>query len=129
MVAFNSDWCPACLKMEDRWNYFGDWCKDHDIGVGKVDIALSPVLTGRAFILTWPTIFHIKDGVWRDYGRGTRKTRDLQYFIEQKQWKRFEPYFWFDPGKDIYIPSTINTDYASTIDCRCLAHFAPKRAS
>ena len=102
MVSFNSDWCPACLKMENRWNYFGDWCKDHDIGVGKVDIAASPVLTGRAFILTWPTIFHIKDGVWRNYGRGPRKTRDLQYFIEKKQWKRFEPYFWFDPGKDIY---------------------------
>ena len=46
MVAFNSDWCPACLKMENRWNYFGDWCKDHDIAVGKVDIGASPILTG-----------------------------------------------------------------------------------
>jgi hypothetical protein len=63
---------------------------------------IHPCQTGRAFILTWPTIFHIKDGVWRNYGRGPRKTRDLQYFIEKKQWKRFEPYFWFDPGKDIY---------------------------
>ena len=48
MVAFNSDWCPACLKMENRWNYFGDWCKDHDIAVGKVDIGASPILTGMA---------------------------------------------------------------------------------
>ena len=47
MVAFNSDWCPACLKMENRWNYFGDWCKDHDIAVGKVDIGASPILTGQ----------------------------------------------------------------------------------
>ena len=50
MVAFNSDWCPACLKMENRWNYFGDWCKDQDIAVGKVDIGASPILTGKVII-------------------------------------------------------------------------------
>ena len=102
MVAFNSDWCPACLKMENRWNYFGDWCNDHEIAVGKVDIAASPVLTGRAFILTWPTIFHIKDGVWRDFGNGKRKKKDLQDFIKLKKWETIEPFYFLDPGKDIF---------------------------
>ena len=109
MVVFNADWCPACQNMGERWNMFGHWCKDRCKGatckhvkVGRVDITVSPFLTGRVMISNLPTIFHIKDGVWRNYGRGPRKTRDLQYFVEKKQWKRFEPYFWFDPGKDIY---------------------------
>ena len=54
MVEFYANWCPACQKMEESWNKFGDWCTDRCKGatcketrVGRVDITVSPFLTGR----------------------------------------------------------------------------------
>ena len=102
MVVLYADWCLACQKMECSWNFFGDWCKDRGIKVGRVDMTVSPVLTGRTLTSQLPTIFHIKDGVWRTFGPGSRKIEDLLDFIEQEQWKRLEPIIWLDPGKDIY---------------------------
>jgi len=98
MVVLYADWCLACQKMECRWNLFGDWCKERGIKVGRIDMTVSPVLTGRTLISKLPTIFHIKDGVWRNFGPGSRKTEDLHYLIEQEQWKRLEPIIWLDPG-------------------------------
>jgi hypothetical protein len=41
--------------MVERWNKFGHWCKDRckgamckDIKVGRVDITVSPFMTGMA---------------------------------------------------------------------------------
>ena len=55
MVEFYADWCPACQKMEESWNKFGDWCTDRCKGatcnetrVGRVDITVSPFLTGKS---------------------------------------------------------------------------------
>ena len=55
MVVFNADWCPACLNMGERWNMFGHWCKDRckgatckQVKVGRVDITVSPFMTGMA---------------------------------------------------------------------------------
>ena len=90
MVEFYAPWCPACQSMKKTWNEFGEWSKDLDIGVGMVDITLSPVLTGRCLITALPTIFHIKDGVFRQF-RGSRSIKDFLDFIEEKQWERIEP--------------------------------------
>ena len=76
--------------MKKTWNEFGEWSKDLDIGVGMVDITLSPVLTGRCLITALPTIFHIKDGVFRQF-RGSPSIKDFLDFIEEKQWERIEP--------------------------------------
>jgi len=98
MVEFYAPWCPACQSLKKTWNEFGDWSKDLDIGVGEVDITLSPVLTGRCLITALPTIFHIKDGVFRQF-RGSRKTKDFLDFIEDKQWETIDPMSkWQDPG-------------------------------
>ena len=102
MVVLHAYWCEACQKMECRWNFFGNWCKEHGIKVGTIDMTVSPVLTGRTLISQLPTIFHIKDGVWRNFGAGSRKLKNLQFLIEQEQWKGLEPIIWLDPGKDIY---------------------------
>ena len=117
MVEFYADWCPACQKMEESWNKFGDWCKDRCKGatcketrVGRVDITVSPFLTGRVMISNLPTIFHIKDGVWRDYGNKKRQTNNLRDFIKHKKWENIKPFFWLDPGKDVFrhMDGTLN---------------------
>jgi len=51
-----------------------------------------------------PTIFHIKYGVWRTFGPGSRKIEDLLYLIEQEQWKRLEPIIWFLPYGNSRLP-------------------------
>ena len=53
-------------------------------------------------ISSLPTIFHIKDGVWRDFGNGKRKKKDLQDFIKLKKWETIEPFYFLDPGKDVF---------------------------
>jgi hypothetical protein len=53
-------------------------------------------------ISSLPTIFHIKDGVWRDFGNGKRKKKDLQDFIRLKKWETIEPFYFLDPGKDFF---------------------------
>jgi len=90
MVEFYAPWCPACQSLKPTWNEFGGWSKDLDIGVGMVDITASPVLTGRCLITALPTIFHIKDGVFRQF-RGNRGTKDFLDFVEDKQWEEIEP--------------------------------------
>ena len=57
MVEFYVDWCPACQNMGERWNMFGDWCTDRckgatckHVNVGRVDITVSPFLTGKVII-------------------------------------------------------------------------------
>jgi len=90
MVEFYAPWCPACQSLKPTWNEFGGWSKDLDISVGMVDITTSPVLTGRCLITALPTIFHIKDGVFRQF-RGSRSTKDFLDFVEDKQWESIEP--------------------------------------
>ena len=53
-------------------------------------------------ISSLPTIFHIKNGVWRDFGHGKRKKKDLQDFIKLKKWETIEPFYFLDPGKDVF---------------------------
>jgi len=90
MVEFYAPWCPACKSMTKTWNEFGEWSKDLDIGIGKIDITLSPILAGRCLITALPTIYHIKNGVWRQF-RGNRAIEDFLAFIEEKQWEKIEP--------------------------------------
>merc|ERR1712156_875706 len=90
MVEFYAPWCPACKSMTKTWNEFGEWSKDLDIGVGKTDITLSPILTGRCLITALPTIFHVKNGVFRQF-RGNRQIEDFLAFVEEKHWEKIEP--------------------------------------
>lgn len=83
-------WCPACQSLKPTWTEFGTWAKDLDIQVGEVDITASPVLTGRCLITALPTIFHIKNGVFRQF-KGSRQTKDFLDFVEEKQYESIEP--------------------------------------
>jgi thiol-disulfide isomerase/thioredoxin len=98
MIEFYAPWCPACQSLKPSWNEFAGWSKDLDIKVGVADITTSPVLTGRCLITALPTIFHVKDGEFRQF-KGSRKVKDFLDFVEEKQWESVEPISpWQSPG-------------------------------
>merc|ERR1712050_448170 len=77
MVEFFAPWCPACRGLQPTWEDFSGWSEDLDIGIGQVDVTTSPGLSGRFMVTALPTIFHVKDGVFRQY----RGARDKDSFI------------------------------------------------
>jgi len=90
MVEFFAPWCPACRGLQPTWEDFAGWSEDLDIGIGQVDVTSSPGLSGRFMVTALPTIFHVKDGVFRQY-RGARDKDSFISFVEDKKWVGVEP--------------------------------------
>jgi len=98
MVEFMAPWCPACRALSPTWEDFAGWSEDLDIGVGQVDVTISPGLSGRFMVTALPTIFHVKDGVFRQY-RGARDKDSFISFVEDKKWTQVEEISsWKDPN-------------------------------
>merc|ERR1719397_1213406 len=89
MVEFAAPWCPACRALQPTWEDFAGWSEDLEIGVGQVDVTSSPGLSGRFMVTALPTIFHVKDGVFRQY-RGARDKDSFISFVEDKKWTQVE---------------------------------------
>lgn len=90
MVEFHAPWCPACKDLQKAWNAFADWSRDLNIKVGEVDVTVNPGLSGRFLVTALPTIYHVKDGVFRQYS-GPRDKNDFINYIEDKRWRNVEP--------------------------------------
>jgi len=90
MVEFYAPWCPACKDMQKAWNSFADWSKDLSIKVAAVDVTTNPGLSGRFLVTALPAIYHVKEGVFRQYS-GARDKDDFIKFIEEKKWSVVEP--------------------------------------
>merc|ERR1711910_92704 len=89
MVEFFAPWCPACRGLQPTWEDFAGWSEDLEIGVGQVDVTSGPGLSGRFMVTALPTIFHVKDGVFRQY-RGARDKDSFISFVEDKKWTQVE---------------------------------------
>lgn len=85
MMEFHAPWCPACKDVQKAWNAFADWSRDLNINVVEVDVTTNPGLSGRFLVTALPTIYHVKDGVFRLYS-GPRDKDDFISFIEDKRW-------------------------------------------
>jgi len=90
MVEFAAPWCPACRALQPTWEEFAGWSEDLEVGIGQVDVTASPGLSGRFMVTALPTIFHVKDGVFRQY-RGARDKDSFISFVEDKKWQGVEP--------------------------------------
>uniref|UniRef100_A0A1A9UGZ3 Thioredoxin-related transmembrane protein 1 n=1 Tax=Glossina austeni TaxID=7395 RepID=A0A1A9UGZ3_GLOAU len=90
MVEFFAPWCPACKNLAPTWERFAVTSVDLGVNVAKIDVTTSTSLSGRFFVTALPTIYHVKDGEFRQY-RGSRDFDALIYFIKQKQWSKLEP--------------------------------------
>jgi len=99
MMKFYAPWCPACRALTDSWSSFADWTDDLGLdGVAKVDVTENPGLSGRFLVTALPTIYHVKDGVFRVY-RGARDKDSFISFIEDKKWTGVEIVpLWKDPS-------------------------------
>lgn len=90
MVEFFAPWCPACKNLAPTWERFATTASDINVNVAKIDVTTSPSLSGRFFVTALPTIYHVKEGEFRQY-RGSRDGDALMFFVKQKQWSKLEP--------------------------------------
>ncbi|KAJ8678970.1 hypothetical protein QAD02_014757 [Eretmocerus hayati] len=90
MVEFYAPWCPACKALEPIWESLAFQKKELGINVGKVDVTDATGLSGRFMVTALPTIYHVKDGVFRQY-KSPRDKDSLVEFVSQKTWTKVEP--------------------------------------
>ena len=90
MFDLYAPWCPACKRLEPEWEKFAQWADDLNINVASADVTANPALSGRFMVRGLPTIYHVKDGVFRIYD-GPRQHTSLITFVEEQNWKSIEP--------------------------------------
>lgn len=90
MFDLYAPWCPACKNLQPEWRKFAEWSDDLNINVASADVTANPALSGRFMVRGLPTIYHVKDGVFRIYN-GPREHTALINFIEEQGWKAVEP--------------------------------------
>lgn len=118
MVEFMAPWCPACQGFKETWESYATWAEDLDINVAVVDVTDNPGLSGRFLVTSLPTIFHVKDGIFRQY-QGPRITGDLISFIEDKRWDKVIPVsWWFSP--DSLMMSSLSLFFKAAMFIRSL---------
>lgn len=90
MVEFYAPWCPACKVLEPVWESLALKKKELHINVAKVDVTDAPGLSGRFMVTALPTIYHVKDGVFRQY-KSPRDKNALVTFVSEKIWMKIDP--------------------------------------
>ncbi|KAJ0170570.1 hypothetical protein K1T71_013941 [Dendrolimus kikuchii] len=92
MVEFYAPWCPACNALAPAWKELSSRSakKSLSMRAAAVDVTKSPGLSGRFVVTALPTIFHVKDGEFRQY-KGPRDVDSMLGFVEQQKWQQTEP--------------------------------------
>ncbi|KAL0859820.1 hypothetical protein ABMA27_010163 [Loxostege sticticalis] len=92
MVEFYAPWCPACNALAPAWREMSTQASRKSLGMraAAVDVTKSPGLSGRFVVTALPTIFHVKDGQFRQY-KGPRDADSMLSFVVQQRWKQTEP--------------------------------------
>ncbi|XP_011867143.1 PREDICTED: thioredoxin-related transmembrane protein 1-like [Vollenhovia emeryi] len=90
MVEFYAPWCPACKALEPIWEDLASSKKDLNINVGKIDVTNSPGLSGRFMVTALPTIYHVNNGIFRQY-KSPRDKSSLIEFVSKKTWMKVDP--------------------------------------
>ncbi|KYN50191.1 PREDICTED: thioredoxin-related transmembrane protein 1-like [Cyphomyrmex costatus] len=90
MVEFYAPWCPACRALEPVWEDLALSKKKLNINVGKIDVTNSPGLSGRFLVTALPTIYHVNNGIFRQY-KSPRDKSSLIEFVSEKTWMKVDP--------------------------------------
>ncbi|XP_038217100.1 thioredoxin-related transmembrane protein 1 [Zerene cesonia] len=91
MVEFYAPWCPACNALAPAWKDLANRAKSKrlDMKAAAVDVTKSPGLSGRFVVTALPTIFHVKDGEFRQY-KGPRDADSMLQYVEAARWRQAE---------------------------------------
>ncbi|KAL5962147.1 Thioredoxin-related transmembrane protein 1 [Taenia solium] len=106
MVEFYAPWCPACNLVAVEWKRFAELAPRHDVKVAQLDCSAESAVAMIFTITSLPTIFHVKDGVFRSV-KGKRKTEQLLNFIENREFELIEPTTWSLPPNAFYMPAVV----------------------
>uniref|UniRef100_A0A8C4QN57 Thioredoxin-related transmembrane protein 1 n=1 Tax=Eptatretus burgeri TaxID=7764 RepID=A0A8C4QN57_EPTBU len=92
LVEFYAPWCPACQQLQQEWEALASKVAIEaiDLSLAKVDVTKEPGLSGRFFITSLPTIYHAKDGEFRQF-RGPRNSEELLRFVTDRAWEHLDP--------------------------------------
>lgn len=90
MVEFFAPWCPACKILSPIWNRFAKNVNIKGLKIAHVDVTKSPSLSGRFLVTALPTIYHVKEGKFRQY-QGSRDGDSLMLYVKEKEWTKAEP--------------------------------------
>ncbi|EUB63468.1 Thioredoxin-related transmembrane protein 1 [Echinococcus granulosus] len=106
MVEFYAPWCPACNLVAVEWKRFAELAPHHDIKVAQLDCSAESAVAMIFTITSLPTIFHVKDGVFRNV-KGKRKTDQLLHFIENREFELIEPTTWSLSPNAFYMSAVV----------------------
>ncbi|XP_013134085.1 PREDICTED: thioredoxin-related transmembrane protein 1-like, partial [Papilio polytes] len=92
MVEFYAPWCPACNALAPAWTELTNRAarKNLPMKTAAVDVTKSPGLSGRFVVTALPTIFHVKDGEFRQY-KGPRDAEAMLSYVERARWRSADP--------------------------------------
>ncbi|KAL7061438.1 hypothetical protein AAHC03_0898 [Spirometra sp. Aus1] len=106
LVEFYAPWCPACQLLQPEWNRLASIAPELGIKVAKLDCTVEASVAMVFTITSLPTIYHIKDGVFR-LVKGKRKSDELRNFVETQSYELIEPETWsYSPGA-FYMPAVV----------------------
>jgi hypothetical protein len=66
-------------------------------------LMLLTVLGGQFMITQLPTIFHIKDGEVREYGRDDKSVKGLTKYLEVNMWIKTDPIPWYKSPTSLHM--------------------------
>jgi len=118
LVKFYAPWCPACRGMTHTWKELDTWAaKDMtSLSVGDVDVTEEAELNGRFMVTSLPTIYHVKDGIFRQY-KSSRSLKDFQDFIIEEKWKTLKPMTsWLSP--DSYVMTGVSQLFSFSMNLK-----------
>ncbi|VDD74844.1 unnamed protein product [Mesocestoides corti] len=99
-------WCPSCQLVAPEWKRFAEIAPKHEVKVAEVDCSSEPAVAMIFTITSLPTIFHVKDGVFRN-AKGKRKVEELVSFIQNREFELIEPTSWSLPPNAFYMPAVV----------------------
>lgn len=95
MVKFYAPWCPACSSIKPTWKSLAENSHLKGFCVASADVTENAGLSGRFFITSLPTIYHVKDGEFRLFS-GERSQRRMGEFAgEDGDWRSIEAVPWY----------------------------------
>ncbi|KAL5112956.1 Thioredoxin-related transmembrane protein 1 [Taenia crassiceps] len=106
MVEFYAPWCPACKLVAVEWKRFAELAPPNDVKVAQIDCSAESAVAMIFTITSLPTIFHVKDGVFRNV-KGKRKTEQLLNFVANREFELIEPTTWSLSPNAFYMPAVV----------------------